>query len=412
MLYSLTIAIALADGPVIVLTEDDQAIEDAGVDPVGQPRSPIFAGLWEKGFLKGREDEKVVLGGYFETEYHDDFDQPSYFDQHRLVLFLYARPRDRITFATEIEWEHGGTPRKSNGELNVGEVLIEFAVADFRLTDAFQARAGIVLVPMGAYNLRHDAPAQDITTRPLVSSTVLPSTWFETGAGFFGKIPVKKQRFDYELYAINGLDSKIYDELGVRAARGSLGEDNNDNKALVGRFAWRPSNSVEVALSGYHGAYDPASERFVNLGALDVTARWKFLEFQGEAALADLDAGFDEGWAEATRQPVPEGMAGFYGQVNAHFFPGFLRNALPPELAESVFTASLRYEEVDTDRAATTAGDRSRSVVCLNYRPVEPFVFKNELLLDTNGASGSLARPFSQGWRPSPGFVSSVAVAF
>lgn len=412
MLYLALLRVALADGPVIVLSDDDQAIEAAGLDPVGQPRSPIFSGLWEKGFLKGREDEKVVLGGYFETEFHDDFRGSSYFDQHRLVLFLFARPHDRVSFATEIEWEHGGTPRKADGTLVVGEVLIEFAVADFRITEAFQTRAGIVLVPMGAYNLRHDAPAQDLTTRPLVSTTVLPSTWFETGGGFFGKIPVKKQRFDYELYAINGLDTKQYDGLGMRAARGSLGEDNNTNKALVGRFAWRPGNSFEVALSGYRGAYDPASERFVNLAALDVTGRWRFLEFQGEAALADVDAGFDEGWADATRQPVPEGMIGFYAQVNAHFMPSVLRDALPPELADSVFTASVRYEEVDTDRSATTVGDRSRSVLSLNYRPIEAFVWKNELLLDTNGASGALARPFTEGWRPSPGYVGAVAVAF
>jgi hypothetical protein len=409
----LALAGPAAAAPEIVLSDEDEDTETGGGEVEGQAGATSTNALWTKAFLDDKDDKKVVVGGYVETEFHDDFAGESYFDQHRMIVFLYAQPHDRISFATEIEWEHGGSPRKSNGELVAGEVLLEFAVLDFRITDWLQARSGIVLVPVGGYNINHDSPVQDITTRPLVATNVAPSTWFETGAGFFGQIPLgDTQRIDYQAYVINGFDTKIYDGLGMRAARGSLGEDNNTNKAMVGRASWTPMLGLTVAGSGYRGAYDPASERFVKLAAFDIAARWRWLEFQGETTRAWVDPGFDEGWTYATREPVPEDMVGFYAQLNAHFFPGWLTKAMPDDLKESTFTASLRYEEVDTDKAAITHGDQTRIIPALNYRPIEAFVIKNELLIDSNGATGTLARPWSPDYEPSIGYVGSANLLF
>ncbi len=400
-------------GPEVVLSEEDEAAEEAGLEASGQADAALLAGLWEKGFLEGREDDKVVLGGYVESDFTKPFGGDSYFDQHRMVLFVYARVNDKLSFATEIEWEHGGSPRKDDGELVAGESLLEFCVADMEITPWLNGRAGIVLVPIGTYNLRHDAPTQDLATRPMAATYVAPSTWFEAGAGFFGQVPLgARQRLDYELYFINGLDSKLYDGLGTRAARGSLGEDNNGNKALVGRVSLRPLTSVEVGLSGYRGAYDPDSTRFVHMAALDVTARWRFLEAQGEAIATRIDPGFDEGWAQETRYPVPEGMWGFYGQVNAHFMPAPVARLMPDAFADATFTAMVRYGEVDTDTAVVSDGDRSRLMVGLNFRPVEAFVLKNELIADDNGGDGTLSRPWNAGWRPSLSYVASAAVLF
>jgi hypothetical protein len=382
--------------PDVVLIEDDLAADRGAVAESDEIR-----------------DRSVVLGGYVETEYHDGFDdQPSYFDQHRMVLYLYAQPHQRVRFATEIEWEHGGVPRKRNGELGVGEVLLEFATLDFEIARWWQARAGILLVPIGAYNVLHDAPTQDITTRPLVSTYVAPSTWYESGAGFFGELEPGGTLLSYEAYAINGLDTKLYDGLGARAARGSLAEDNNQNKAAVGRVEWQPLTGLKVGLSGYHGAYDPGGTRYVDMGAWDLAARLGPVEVQGEGVRAWIDPGFDEGWANATRNPVPEGMGGVYGQLNAHLRLAPLNAALPADLADLHFTGVLRYEEVDTDRAVVSDGDRIRTIVGLNIRPIEALVFKNELLLDTDGASGEVARPFSGGYAPNLGYAGSVALLF
>jgi hypothetical protein len=405
---------AASTGPEIILTDEDQQIEKAGIGAIGQTRADLFAGLWEKGFLRGKEHKKVVLGGYAETEFHQPESENSYFDHHRLVLFVYARLNRHISFAAEIEWEHGGTPRKRDGQLDVGEVLLEFAVCDFKFAEWLGARAGVILVPFGAFNVRHDAPTRDLGVRPMAITYLIPSTWFETGAGLFGTIPLPADmELEYEAYAINGFDTKIYDGLGFRAARGSLGEDNNGNKAIVGHLAFRPVGNIEIGASAYRGAYDPESSRFVNMLGFDTTLRFGPLELLGELVVANNDTGFDEGWPEATRDPIPERMIGGYGQLNLHFFPAPLRAKLPPIMKEeATFTFSMRYGEVDTDRDAITAGDRNRLTLGFNVRPIEAFVFKNEVLLESNGASGSHVRLFSDGYDPEVRYVGSIAMMF
>jgi hypothetical protein len=403
-----------SDGPVIVLAEEDAKAEKLGWLAVGQNKTSLFAGLWEKGFLEGKEGKKVVLGGYAENEYHNNFQGESKFDVHRLVLFVYATLNKHISFAAEIEWEHGGSPRKANGKLDVGEVLLEFATADLKFTDWIGLRAGVILVPFGSFNLRHDAPTRDLGVRPMVITNIVPSTWFEAGVGLFGTVPLPKDvELDYEVYLINGLDSKLYDGLGTRAARGSLGEDNNDGKSIVGRIGFRPLNNLEFGVSGYRGAYDPSSKRFVNMIGADVTARIGPVELLGEFAGMRATPGFDEGWAEGTRNPVPERMIGAYGQVNLHFFPKPLRDKLPGAMKEeATFTLSVRYGEVDTDMSVMSAGDKSRLTAGFNIRPIEAFVFKNEFLFESNGDDGTLERFFTPNWQPSVLYVGSIAMMF
>src|SRR4030095_5490984 len=92
-----------------------------------------------------------------------------------------------IFFATEIEWEHGGTPLKQNGSFVAGEVQLCVAPLDIRFLDQLSLRGGIILVPMGRFNINHDAPTQDLTDRPLALTYIIPSTWFEAGVGPSGR---------------------------------------------------------------------------------------------------------------------------------------------------------------------------------------------------------------------------------
>ena len=44
-----------------------------------------------------------------------------------------------------------------------GEVKLEYAVMDFRLRDGLNFRGGVVLSPLGRFNLLHDSPLNDLT---------------------------------------------------------------------------------------------------------------------------------------------------------------------------------------------------------------------------------------------------------
>ena len=52
---------------------------------------------------------KSTLGGYGEFSFSKYPGSDSAFDARRFVLFLYSPITDRISLATELEWEHGGT---------------------------------------------------------------------------------------------------------------------------------------------------------------------------------------------------------------------------------------------------------------------------------------------------------------
>ena len=358
---------------------------------------------------------KTTLGGYGEVEFVKAAGQDSYFNHHRYVLFFYSQIHPRVSTATELELEFGGSPAKRDGQLQAGEAILEFAVIDFRATQWMTLRAGVVLVPFGAYNLRHDSPTQDLTERPLALTTITPTTWFETGAGALGKFELGDHTVSYEVYAINGLDAKISEQTGMKAAVGSKGEDNNGDKALVGRVAWAPSLQLEFAGSGYTGAYDDQNRR-VRMAALDSTARFGRVEFQGELVRAWIDPGFVQGFSANspanTREPVPTAMFGWYAQTNVHFTVPWLWRQLPPDLSDATCTGVLRLEHADPNMAARNSHDVDKVTFGVNFRPVPGYAWKNELQLVSNAADGVRRDIWSGNWQFEPKYVTSVAFLF
>ncbi|MBI5610941.1 MAG: hypothetical protein HY902_18865 [Deltaproteobacteria bacterium] len=409
-------------GPALELEPDDGAVMPPSVG-VGQPNdNDARAAMYRRTSLLdniasklGAVHNKTTVGGYGEHEFVRERGRDSYFNAHRYVLFFYSQIHPRITTSTEFEIEFGGSPAKRDGQQQAGEAILEFSVVDFMVTHWLTLRAGIILVPFGAYNLRHDAPTQDLTERPLALTTITPSTWFETGAGALGKIELGEQTVSYEVYAINGLDAKLADGLGTKGAVGSKGEDNNDDKGLVGRLAWAPNLKWEFAASGYTGAYDDQRRRIHMLSA-DLTARLGRVEFQGEYVRAFIDRGYVQGFSAGspanTRVPVPTGMQGWYLQSNVHFTVPWLWQYLPADLSDSVMTAILRVEQADTDMAVRNHHDVDKLTVGLNYRPIEGYVWKNELQLVSNGAGGVRHDLFSGNWEFTPKYVTSVAFLF
>ncbi len=392
------------DGPKLELEGLNlQEIEGASGQPTGQTE--------EIDPFKDRTDplttladraraiiDRTTIGGYGEHEFITGQGEVSRFVAHRYIIFVYSQISERISTATEIEFEFAGSPKKTDGNLGFGEVLLEFSVVDLKLYDWLNFRAGIILMPVSAFNLRHDAPTRDISERPIAYTTVVPSTWFESGAGFLGTIELgESQRLTYELYLVNGLDARIFDGFGLRAARGSHFEDNNHDKALTGRVAWSPTLGFELGLSGYTGAYDKRQSR-VNLVNLDFLWRMGDLEFLGEGVFVNIDEGFVEGFEGSsqanTRDPVPQQMMGFYLQANYHFTIPPLWSLLPEWLNEATFTGVLRYEGMDTDfDQHSAAGDRRRLTLGLNFRPIEPYVIKTDYRLESNGVDGVSAAP-------------------
>lgn len=370
-------------------------ITDIKVERKGEEKVPFGFGstgsgklIYGKPFLSA---PKATVGGYADAMYNiltrQNLDNPSRnsFGQQRLVPFIYADITDRIKFATEIEIERGGT----NTPQGDGSIQVEFAQLDYLVNEKINLRGGILLMPVGKFNLLHDSPLNDLVDRPMVSRIVIPSTWFEAGVGIYGTLyPTTLSKLDYELYAVNGMSQTAgaITDLGIRSARGSVSRDRDDSKAIVGRLAYSPLLGIEIAGSGYHGQYKPSTATVgsgnIDIFAVDWTLQRGPFEVIGEAAWVRISNNNATGVAGA---PIgPAGMFGYYIQGNYHFMPEFLKRVAPTHISDaSTFTATIRWEQVDTDTDNRTIvnglGNRrelDRLTVGLNFRPIEDTVFK------------------------------------
>jgi hypothetical protein len=353
----------------------------AGHDLSQSGLSQAFGGIYTKPFLTNAGN--IAIGGYASWQYTDAENANRDLSFPRLIPFIYAQVTERVTFATEIEIEEGH------------ELEVEFAFVDYKLVDAFNLRGGLILDPLGHFNLVHDDPVNELTDRPLVDLTIIPSALREVGAGAFGTLVSADSAFGrlgYEAYVTTGFrgllndgtvafntdtglhDGKADEEVGSVEAY----HDNNNNLATVGRLDWSPSLGATLGVSAHRGNYDESDDNTLLVlavdGALDGNAIARFsgldgamgrfvgaFELLGEYAHADIQRD-----AFARSAGVPGDMHGWYGQVNYRIYPEFLRSLEEDGWvgAGSRFTFVVRRDEIDLD-----GFERERWTFGLNFRP-------------------------------------------
>lgn len=371
---------------------DKKGIE---VEYVGRQEGPFKKGGLVAHDVSGFGD--VSVGGYADIELENFQDSHSTFDQHRFVLNVGAEIGERLRFFSEFEIEHGGPDASGSGEAKIEQAWI-----DFLINEAVNFRAGALLVPFGRYNLYHDSDAQDLTDRPLLARDIIPTTWTEAGAGFYGQFNPSFGNYEdlqltYEAYMINGLNTGFSDT-GLRGARGSLQSDNNNDKALVSRIVASPAIGHEVGMSGYIGDVNGEDDLIAGIG-FDFLTTWGPWEFLGEWALFDAGDG-----------DVADQFQGMYIQANYHFWFDFLNETfLGRTFDNPTFTLVSRYGyaliDDDTDFGTTKDNKEQRFTLGINYRPVESWVLKLEY--QNNFTSQErLERGDSEG------FIASVAMGF
>src|SRR5207244_9219548 len=197
--------------------------EAKGAKEEGKEKPPAYTfgstgggkSIYAKPFVSS---PKATVGGYMDLQYRmfnstnsTGVGQPgtgrgsSSFDQQRFVPFFYSDITDRLKVASEVEIEHG-IRSKSNDGSSI-EVSLEFATIDYLMKEPINFRTGIILLPVGKFNLLHDYPLNDLSDRPLVATDILPSPLSEAGAGFYGTLyPTRLSKLDYELYVTQGFN--------------------------------------------------------------------------------------------------------------------------------------------------------------------------------------------------------------
>jgi carboxypeptidase family protein len=299
-----------------------------------------------KRYSRGLLGDMVRIGGYgsFRYEANNIPDGPQIgnlpplkfghngFDFRRLVLTVDAAPTKRLRFYSEIEFERlneieiernaipenrGRETRDRQGTRFIqevegtshGEIALEQAWGQFNFNDEIAVRGGVILPPVGRYNILHDDDYWDLPRRPLSSrgATVTPTkiAWREVGAGVLINKPLGDGYFDAQAYVVNGprLDFVMEEVVSLREGRNLLELEPEiafssgafDGSQSTAGFTWRtamsPKLGHEIALSGYHGKYTPdylTVQPWVHTIAVDGKTTWGNFEVEGEFIYTDF----------------------------------------------------------------------------------------------------------------------------
>lgn len=359
MKASLIAALLLASG-VAVAQQPDSARADT-------TRPFVRGGMYDKPF-QGRLFGRTAIGGYAEAHARwqrvEGLPGESGFEAKRFNLFTHTRVSDLVRIGAELEIEEGGR-----------ELKIEYAAIDLLFHPAFALRGGMILSPIGRFNLAHDSPMNEFTDRPLVSTELIGVALSEPGFGVLGQAGLGRARLTWEAYATNGFHSGLIDdaEAGTRIplGRGNF-EDNNASPALVGRLALSPSVEHELGLSAHHGAYNVFNlegvaiddRRDVTITALDFETRLFGTTIAGEAALARIG--------------IPPGLAGVYASRQHGWYVEAVHELLEGRiraLPTSLFALKARWDYVkfDADIPGESAGQVTLGA---NFRPTRDTAVK------------------------------------
>jgi hypothetical protein len=141
---------------------------------------------------------------------------PTEADLHRFVLMVGHSFSDRIKFWSEVEVEHAFVEVEGGEE--TGEVAIEQAFVDLLLHRRFNLRTGMVLVPVGIINERHEPPTFNGVERTMVDTVIVPTTWRDVGVGAFA-LGYLFRGFSYRAYAVPSLNAAGFSADGIAGGR-------------------------------------------------------------------------------------------------------------------------------------------------------------------------------------------------
>lgn len=237
---------------------------------------------------------------------------------------LYSQSTTSLTkkwiLGAEIEFEAGGTGQaveienSENGEYETevekgGEVALEQFHITRLILPAFNVRVGHMIVPVSLTNSHHEPINFFGTERPEGETTLLPSTWHETGIEFFGSFGRRYGRFDYQAMIVAGLNANGFDRNNwIQPGKQGLFEtDNFTSPGYVVRLDYKGVPGLRTGVSFYYcndaGANSDKRHTYAEAGRIPV-------------AIGSWDAQYRNCYITA-RANVLYGYVGHSAQVSA-----------------------------------------------------------------------------------------------
>ena len=320
----------------------------------------------------------TTIGGYGEAIYNNykDDNVADQADLRRFVLFFGHKFNDRLRFNSELEIEHAWIEGGAGGE-----VAMEQAYLELGLNEKMNARAGLLLVPMGILNETHEPPTFYGVERNQVESLIIPSTWRELGLALQGEaIP----GLEYNFGVSTSLDSGKFDKpaKGLRESRSAGGEAAANDLALFGALNYRGMPGLLVGGSFFRGntGQDGASNAALKgvdgrLMLMDVHAKYSVGNLELQTLYARGTLGDADQISAATGETAPKSLKGWYGQAAYHVWQQGDMDVAP----------FVRYERYNTQASVATGytadplNDETVTTVGVNFKLHPKVVLKADI---------------------------------
>ncbi|MBC8395498.1 MAG: hypothetical protein H8E16_00165, partial [Flavobacteriales bacterium] len=275
----------------------------------------------------------LTIGGYGEVTYNNYDSGPSELDVQRLVMLFAYKFDDRVSFITEVEYEH------------VKEVYIEQAWLNYALTDNTNLRAGLLLVPMGIVNEYHEPTTFNGVERPSLDNKIVPTTWREIGMGISGRFNNLNMR--YQAYIMNGPLSydgvhKLKGTNGLRSGRQKGAESVGSDANLATRLDYYGILGLKVGLSYYTGKTQSIDTSLigsqVGLNMFGLDARYVKNNFSARYQYINANLSDTKQYNSSSGKDLGSQMGGYYIEAAYNVLPIGARQRL------DLF---LRYEDLN-----------------------------------------------------------------
>ena len=264
---------------------------------------------------------RTTIGGYGELHYNAldvNGEDVRELDFHRMVLFFSHEFNDWARFTAELEVEHILASGGSRGAVELEQVYIEMD-----LTDEYQLKTGVMLMPLGIINETHEPTAFYGVERPIIEQIIIPTTWWSAGMALSAHYD---NGFSYDLFITeglktddpaNGVDADPFD---IKGGKQKSSFADAFDLAVTGRVKYTAIPGLELAL---YAQYQPdldqsAKDSYADAATLigghgiyqigDFTlkglyARW---DLDGEQAAAANRSIQDGGYAEIVWKANPQ----------------------------------------------------------------------------------------------------------
>jgi hypothetical protein len=303
---------------------------------------------------------------------------------NRFVLFFGHKFNDKLRMYSEFEIEHAIASADDKGEAEIEQAYIEYS-----LLPKVNLRAGLMLMPLGILNEKHEPPTYYGVFRNEVETRIIPSTWREAGVGLQGYL--LDSALEYNVGISSGFDASKYAgsaAYGIKDLHGEASQAAANNLAVYAGLNYRqPGWLLGGGLFTGNTGQDGNGE-VPNAALKGVNARLTIMDVHGQYNIGDL----------ALQALYARGMLGDTQAINnaAGIVPGSALDAAPKSFYgwygqaayavwkkdEMRLTPFVRYERyntqasVDTGYTANPLNDETVATIGANFNLSREVVLK------------------------------------